>query len=232
MMQNKEKEFKIEIFNYKSMKVLLIQGSPHPKGCVWRALTEVEKILNENGIETEWINVGTNDIRGCIACHYCMEHGKCVFNDIVNETAPKFHEADGMIVGTPTYYAGPNGQLHSFLDRLFFSTMFTVDKTMKVGATVVSSRRAGSTSAFDDINKYFTICSMPIASSTYWNEVHGHKAEDVEKDKEGMQVMRNLGRNMAFLIKAIHSQKEKEGIPKQENTEYTSFMGAQLDQSE
>ena len=214
------------------MKVLLIQGSPHPKGCVWRALTEVEKILNENGIETEWINVGTNDIRGCIACHYCMEHGKCVFNDIVNETAPKFNEADGMIVGTPTYYAGPNGQLHSFLDRLFFSTMFTVDKTMKVGATVVSSRRAGSTSAFDDINKYFTICSMPIASSTYWNEVHGHKAEDVEKDKEGMQVMRNLGRNMAFLLKAIHSQKEKEGIPKQENLEYTSFMGAQLDQSE
>ena len=232
MMQNKEKEFKIEIFNYKSMKVLLIQGSPHPKGCVWRALTEVEKILNENGIETEWINVGTNDIRGCIACHYCMEHGKCVFNDIVNETAPKFNEANGIIVGTPTYYAGPNGQLHSFLDRLFFSTMFTVDKTMKVGATVVSSRRAGSTSAFDDINKYFTICSMPIASSTYWNEVHGHKAEDVEKDKEGMQVMRNLGRNMSFLIKAIHSQKEKEGIPKQENTEYTSFMGAQLDQSE
>lgn len=214
------------------MKVLLIQGSPHPKGCVWRALAEVEKILNENGIETEWINVGTKDIRGCIACHYCMKHGKCVFNDIVNETAPKFNEADGMIVGTPTYYAGPNGQLHSFLDRLFFSTMFTVDKTMKVGATVVSSRRAGSTSAFDDINKYFTICSMPVASSTYWNEVHGYKAEDVEKDKEGMQVMRNLGRNMAFLLKAINAQKEKEGIPKQENTENTSFMGIQMDQPE
>ena len=214
------------------MKVLLIQGSPHPKGCVWRALTEVETILNENGIETEWINVGTKDIRGCIACNYCRKHGKCVFNDIVNETAPKFNEADGMIVGTPTYYAGPNGQLHSFLDRLFFSTMFTVDKTMKVGATVVSSRRAGSTSAFDDINKYFTICSMPVASSTYWNEVHGYKAEDVEKDKEGMQVMRNLGRNMAFLLKAINAQKEKEGIPKQENTEYTSFMGTQLDQPE
>ena len=207
------------------MKVLLIQGSPHPKGCVWRALTEVEKILNENGIETEWINVGTKDIRGCIACHYCMTHGKCVFDDIVNETAPKFNEADGMIVGTPTYYAGPNGQLHSFLDRLFFSTMFSVDKTMKVGATVVSSRRAGSTSAFDDINKYFTICSMPVASSTYWNEVHGFTAEDVEKDKEGLQVMRNLGRNMAFLLKAIRAQKEKEGIPKQENTDRTSFMG-------
>ena len=207
------------------MKVLLIQGSPHPKGCVWRALTEVEKILNENGIETEWINVGTKDIRGCIACHYCMTHGKCVFNDIVNETAPMFNEADGMIVGTPTYYAGPNGQLHSFLDRLFFSTMFTIDKTMKVGATIVSSRRAGSTSAFDDINKYFTICSMPIASSTYWNEVHGYTAEDVEKDLEGLQTMRNLGKNMAFLLKAINTQKQIESIPQQEKTESTSFMG-------
>ena len=214
------------------MKVLLIQGSPHPKGCVWRALVEVEKVLNENGIETEWINVGSKDIRGCIACNYCMSHGKCVFDDIVNETAPKFNEADGMIIGTPTYYAGPNGQLHSFLDRLFYSTMFTVNKAMKVGATVVSSRRAGSTSAFDDINKYFTICSMPVASSTYWNEVHGYKAEDVENDKEGLQVMRNLGRNMAFLIKAIKAQKEKEGIPLQENTEFTSFMGTSFDRKE
>lgn len=207
------------------MKVLLIQGSPHPKGCVWRALSEVEKILNDNGIETEWVNVGTKDIRGCISCNYCMTHGKCVFNDIVNESAPKFNEADGIIVGTPTYYAGPNGQLHSFLDRLFYSTMLTVNKTMKVGATVVSSRRAGSTSAFDDINKYFTISSMPVASSTYWNEVHGFTAEDVEKDKEGLQVMRNLGRNMAFLLKAINALKEKEGTPPQENAERTSFMG-------
>ena len=214
------------------MKVLLIQGSPHPRGCVWRALSEVEKVLNENGIETEWVDVATKDVRGCIACHYCMTHGKCVFNDIVNETAPKFKEADGTIVGTPTYYAGPNGQLHSFLDRLFFSTMNTVDKTMKVGATVVSSRRAGSTSAFDDINKYFTICSMPVASSTYWNEVHGFKAEDVENDKEGLQTMRNLGRNMAFLLKAINAQKEKEGVPQQERLEHTSFMGIQITKSE
>lgn len=130
-----------------------------------------------------------------------------------------------MIVGTPTYYAGPNGQLHSFLDRLFFSTISTVDKTMKVGATVVSSRRAGSTSAFDDINKYFTISSMPVVSSTYWNEVHGYTAEDVEKDLEGLQTMRNLARNMAFLLKAINAQKQTEGLPPQDKTESTSFMG-------
>lgn len=214
------------------MKVLLINGSPHPKGCVYRALLEVEKVLNDNGIETEWINVATKGVRGCIACHYCMSHHQCVFNDIVNESAHKLKEADGMIVGTPTYYAGPNGQLHSFLDRLFFSSMFSVDKTMKVGATVVSSRRAGSTSAFDDINKYFTISSMPIASSTYWNEVHGYSADDVEKDREGLQTMRNLGKNMAFLLKAINSQKEKEGIPLQEKTEHTSFMGTTYPQPE
>lgn len=207
------------------MKVLLINGSPHLQGCVARAFTEIEKVLNENDVETEWINVGTKDVRGCIACNYCMTHGECVFKDIVNETAPKLREADGIIVGTPTYYAGPNGQLHSFLDRLFYSTMRTIDKTMKVGATVVSSRRAGSTSAFDDINKYFTISSMPIASSSYWNEVHGFNAEDVEKDKEGLQVMRNLGRNMAFLLKAIKAQKQLEGIPEQENTNRTNFMG-------
>lgn len=207
------------------MKVLLINGSPHPKGCVWRALSEVEKVLNENGIETEWVNVANKDVRGCIACLYCRTHNKCVFDDIVNETAPKFKEADGMIVGTPTYYAGPNGQLHSFLDRLFFSTISTVDKTMKVGATVVSSRRAGSTSAFDDINKYFTISSMPVVSSTYWNEVHGYTAEDVEKDLEGLQTMRNLARNMAFLLKAINAQKQTEGLPPQDKTESTSFMG-------
>ena len=208
------------------MKALLINGSPHVKGCVTRAFTELETILQEQGIETEQINVGTKDIRGCIACHYCFSHGKCVFNDIVNEAAPKFKDADALVVGTPTYYAGPNGQLHSFLDRLFFSTMLTIDKTMKVGATIVSSRRAGSTSAFDDINKYFTISSMPVASSTYWNEVHGFTAEDVEKDLEGLQTIRNLGRNLAFLIKAINTQKEIEkGFPAQEKTVSTSFMG-------
>lgn len=204
-------------------KVLLINGSPRTKGCVARALDEVEKTLNESGVATERIEVGNQDIRGCIACMYCKTHGKCVFNDIVNETAPKFAEADGLIVGTPVYYAGANGQLHSFLDRLFYSTSGSVDKNQKVGATVVSSRRAGSTSAFDSINHYFTIASMPVVSSTYWNEVHGHTPEDVEADLEGLQTMRNLGRNAAFLIKAIRAQKEKDGAPEQERKVFTNF---------
>lgn len=206
------------------MKVLLVNGSPKINGCVARGLDEVEKTLNENGIETERINVGNKDIRGCIACNYCREHGKCVFNDIVNETAPKFAEADGIIVGTPVYYAGANGQLLSFMDRLFYSTAGTFNKAMKVGAAVVSSRRAGSTSAFDEINKYFTITSMPIVSSTYWNEVHGFTAEDVEADLEGLQTMRNLGRNTAFLIKAIKAQTASEGaVPEQEYGKFTNF---------
>lgn len=203
------------------MKVLVINGSPHLHGCTDRALREVEKTLADNGIETVRVNVGNKDIRGCIACYYCREHGRCVFNDLVNETAPLLAEADGVVIGSPTYYAGANGQLHAFLDRLFFSTSGIVDKTMKVGATVVSSRRAGSTSAFDEINKYFTISSMPIVSSTYWNEVHGWTAEDVEKDLEGLQTMRNLGRNMAFLIKAINASKSE--IPAQERGVFTNF---------
>lgn len=205
-------------------KVLLVNGSPKVKGCTARALDEVEKTLNDCGVVTERIEVGIKDVRGCIACGYCREHGKCVFNDIVNETAPKFAEADGIVVGTPVYYAGNNGGVLAFLDRLFYSTGTTVDKTMKVGAAVASSRRAGSTSAFDEINKYFTICSMPVAASTYWNEVHGFTAEDVEADLEGLQTMRNLGRNMAFLIKAIRARKEQEGLPEQERGSFTSFM--------
>lgn len=205
-------------------KVLLVNGSPKVKGCTARALDEVEKTLNDCGVVTERIEVGIKDVRGCIACGYCREHGKCVFNDIVNETAPKFAEADGIVVGTPVYYAGSNGGVLAFLDRLFYSTGSTVDKTMKVGAAVASSRRAGSTSAFDEINKYFTICSMPVAASTYWNEVHGFTAEDVEADLEGLQTMRNLGRNMAFLIKAIRARKEQEGLPEQERGSFTSFM--------
>lgn len=206
------------------MKILLINGSPHPKGCTHRALEEVEKTLNSHGIETEWIETGIKDIRGCIACLYCKTHGKCVFNDLVNDVALKFKECDGIVIGTPVYYAGPNGQLHSFLDRLFFSTSTAFSKTMKLGATVVSSRRAGSTSTFDDINKYFTISSMPIVSSTYWNEVHGYTAEEVEKDLEGLQTMRNLGNNMAFLLKAINNQKAKESIPEQERNFFTNFI--------
>lgn len=203
------------------MKVLVINGSPHLHGCTDRALREVEKTLADNGIDTVRVNVGNKDIRGCIACYYCREHGRCVFNDLVNETAPLLAEADGVVIGSPTYYAGANGQLHAFLDRLFYSTAGTVNKAMKVGAAVVSSRRAGSTSVFDEINKYFTISSMPIVSSTYWNEVHGFTAEDVEKDLEGLQTMRNLGRNMAFLIKAINASKSE--IPAQERGVFTNF---------
>ncbi len=203
------------------MKVLLLNGSPHERGCTARALREVAETLEKAGIETETITVGNKDVRGCISCGYCKKNGKCVFDDIVGEVAAKFKEADGLVVGTPTYYAGSNGTLLSLLDRLFHSTDF--DKTMKVGTAVVSSRRAGSTSAFDEINKYFTICGMPIVSSTYWNEVHGYTEEDVEKDKEGLQTMRNLGRNMAFLIKAINREKAENGLPEKERGAVTSF---------
>ncbi|MDE6048945.1 MAG: flavodoxin family protein, partial [Paramuribaculum sp.] len=192
-------------------------------GCTDRALREVETTLNELGVEYERINIGNKDIRGCIGCNFCREHKRCVFNDIVNEVAPKFAEADGIIVGTPVYYAGANGQVLSFLDRLFYSTSGTIDKAMKIGAAVVSSRRAGSTSAFDEINKYFTISAMPIVSSTYWNEVHGFTAQDVEDDKEGLQTMRNLARNITFMLKAIAAQKAYEGIPAQERGAFTSF---------
>lgn len=206
------------------MKVLLINGSPKIHGCTARALTELEKTLNDNGIETERIEAGIKDIRGCISCNFCRSHGRCVFDDLVNETAPKLAECDGIVAGTPVYYAHANGQLLAFLDRLFYSTSQTINKTMKIGAAVMSSRRAGSTSAMEEINKYFTISSMPIVASTYWNEVHGFTAEDVEKDLEGLQTMRNLGRNMAFLIKAIKAQAElQKGVPAQERTYFTSF---------
>lgn len=203
------------------MKVLILNGSPNEKGCTARALKEVEMILNNEGIETEIVQVGKSSLRGCLSCGYCGEHGKCVMNDLVNEVAAKFETADGLLIGSPTYYAGANGTLISLLDRLFMSTGF--NKTMKVGASVISSRRGGSTSVFDEINKYFTICGMPVASSTYWNEVHGFTPEDVEKDLEGLQTMRNLGRNMAFLIKAINDAKEKYGLPKKERDYFTCF---------
>lgn len=207
------------------MKALIVNGSPHVDGCTKRALKEVAQVLESQGIEVNWLEVGNKDVRGCIGCYYCRTHHKCVFNDIVNESAPLLAEADAVIIGTPTYYAGPNGQLHSFLDRFFFSTSGTIDKTMKIGATVVSSRRGGSTSAFDDINKYFTISSMPVASSTYWNEVHGFTPEDVEKDLEGLQTMRNLGHNIVFMLKAFKAQKEKDGgFPVQDRSSRTNFI--------
>ncbi|MCM1163893.1 MAG: flavodoxin family protein [Muribaculaceae bacterium] len=208
------------------MKILIINGSPHTEGCTDRALCELENTLHENGIDTARYNIGNKDIRGCIACNFCRQHGRCVFNDIVNEIAPVLDECDGMIVGSPVYYAGCNGQVLSFMDRLFYSTSGVVDKTMKVGAAVISSRRAGSTSAFDEINKYFTICSMPIASSTYWNEVHGFTAQDVEADLEGLQTMRNLGRNIAFMVKAFNKAKTEIPVPLQEHDSFTSFHNA------
>ena len=204
------------------MKVLLINGSPHPTGCVARALAEVAATLAAEGIETETLNVGGKAVRGCISCYKCSELGRCVFDDPVNEVAPLFEQADGIVIGSPVYYAHANGGLLAFLDRLFFSTPF--DKSMKVGAAVVSSRRAGSTSAFDDINKYFTISAMPIASSTYWNEVHGFTADDVELDLEGLQTMRNLGRNVAFLVRSIALGREQFGVPAQERGAATHFI--------
>ena len=203
------------------MKVLVLNGSPKVKGCTARALQEVIKTLEAEGIETELVQVGKENIRGCIACGFCGKNGRCVFNDLVVETAKKLEEADGLLIGSPVYYGSPNGNLLSFLDRLFYSS--SCSKHMKVGAAVVSCRRGGNTASFDVLNKYFTISGMPVASSTYWNQVHGFTAEDVEKDLEGLQTMRNLGRNMAFLIKAIAAQKEATGLPEVERGAFTSF---------
>ena len=202
-------------------KVLLLNGSPHAHGCTARALEEVIKVLEEEGIETELIHIGKAGVPGCKACGFCAKNGKCVYDDLVNEVAPKFKEADGLIIGSPVYYASPNGTALSFMDRLFYSANFS--KRMKVGAAVVSARRGGNTATFDALNKYFGISGMPIAPSTYWNQVHGFTAEDVEKDLEGLQTMRNLGRNMAFLIRAIAAEKERGGLPEVERNNVTSF---------
>ncbi|MBQ3664362.1 MAG: flavodoxin family protein [Clostridia bacterium] len=202
-------------------KVLLINGSPHEHGCTAEALSEMVSVFTEEGIETEIVSVGKKAVRGCIACRSCFQTGKCVFDDIVNETAGKFESADGLVVGSPVYYGSPNGNLIAFLDRLFYSTRFK--KHMKVGAAVVSCRRGGNTASFDVLNKYFTISGMPVASSTYWNMVHGFTAEDVKKDLEGLQTMRNLARNMAFMIRAFADAKEKYGYPKEEHEVFTSF---------
>ncbi len=202
-------------------KVLLVNGSPHPNGCTAAALKEMIPVLEREGIETELIHIGNRDIRGCISCNSCSKTGKCVFSDPVNEIAPKFEAADGLVIGSPVYYGSPNGTLLSFLDRLFYSTPFS--KHMKVGAAVVSARRGGNTASFDVLNKYFTISGMPVASSTYWNQVHGFTAADVAKDLEGLQTMRNLAANMAFLIRAVADAKEKYGLPAVERGCFTSF---------
>lgn len=205
------------------MNVLLINGSPNPKGCTATALGIVAKELNLQGIETELIPVGNRDIRGCIGCRKCHETGKCVFNDLVNEVAPKLAACDGLVLGSPVYYASANGTLISFLDRLFFSGIAKGDLRMKVGASVVSARRAGTTATFDELNKYFTINQMPIAASQYWNMVHGHTPEDVLADAEGCQIMRTLGKNMAFLIRSIALGKEQFGLPEKETPVFTNF---------
>ncbi len=204
------------------MKVLMINGSPNREGCTYTALSEVAKTLEKHGIESEIVHVGNKDIRGCIGCRKCKETGKCVFNDLVNEVAPKFAECDGIVIGSPVYFASANGTLVSFIDRLFYSS--SVDKTMKVGAAVVSARRGGCSATFDELNKYFTISGMPIASSQYWNSVHGYTPEQVRQDEEGMQVMRTLGNNMAFLIKSIALGKEKFGLPQKEEHIFTNFI--------
>lgn len=204
------------------MKALLVNGSPRAKGCTYTALTELKNTLEAEGIETELIHVGHLDIHGCISCRKCHTTGKCVFDDVVNETAAKLAEADGFVIGAPVYYASPAGTAIAFMDRLFYSTG-NVDKTMKVGASVVSCRRAGNTSTFDALNKYFTISGMPIVSSQYWNMVYGATAQEVLRDAEGLQTMRTLGRNMAFLMKSIRLGREALGLPEKEQTVYTSF---------
>lgn len=204
------------------MKVILINGSPNAKGCTYTALEEVSKTLKSEGIETEIIHVGHKDIRGCIGCRQCKTKGKCVFNDIVNDIAPKFKECDGIVIGSPVYFASANGTLVSFIDRLFYS--MTADKTMKVGAAVVSCRRGGNSATFDELNKYFTISQMPIASSQYWNMVHGNSPEEVQQDLEGLQTMRSLGKNMAFLIKSIQLGKKEFGLPEKEEHKFTNFI--------
>ncbi len=204
------------------MKVLMINGSPRPNGNTSVALREMETAFATEGIETEIIQVGNKPIRGCIACGKCAEKGRCVFDDAVNEIAPKFEACDGLVVGSPVYYASANATLVAFLTRLFFSTPF--DKTMKVGAAVAVARRGGLSATFDELNKFFTISGMPVASSQYWNSVHGREPGQAAQDAEGLQTMRTLARNMTFLMRSIELGKEKYGLPEREPSLRTNFI--------
>ena len=204
------------------MKVLMINGSPRPNGNTAMALTEMEKIFAQDGIETETIQVGNQNIRGCIACGHCYKNGKCVFDDCINDIAAKFEDADGLVVASPVYYASANATLIAVLDRLFYSSRFS--KTMKVGASVAVARRGGCSATFDQLNKYFTISGMPIASSQYWNSVHGGAPGDAQQDAEGLQTMRTLARNMTFLMKSIALGKQQFGLPEVEKREVTNFI--------
>ncbi len=204
------------------MNVLLINGSPKPNGNTAIALQEMVNVFEQEGIETEILHIGNKDIRGCISCGSCFETGKCVFNDAVNEYASKLEECDGVVVGSPVYYASANSTLTAFLDRLFYSTHF--DKTMKVGASVAVARRGGCSATFDQLNKYFTISGMPLASGQYWNSVHGNAPGEAVQDEEGLQTMRSLAKNMSFLIKSIALGKEKYGLPAKEERVWTHFI--------
>ena len=204
------------------MKVLLVNGSPRANSNTLLGLKEMEKSFAAQGIETEIINIGNKDIRGCIACGKCSELGHCVFDDIVNEFAKKFEAADGLVVGSPVYYSAPNATVQAFLQRLFYSSHF--DKSMKVGAGFVCARRGGTTASFDVLNKFFTISGMPVASSQYWNNIHGGAPGQAEQDAEGMQTLRVLARNMSFLIKSIALGKEKFGLPEKEEHLWTNFI--------
>ena len=204
------------------MKVLLINGSPRVGGNTSIALGEMEKIFQQEGIQVETVQVGNKAIRGCVACLSCKQKGKCVFDDGVNELAPKFQEADGLVIASPVYYASANATLIACLDRLFHSTSF--DKTMKVGASVACARRGGCSATFDELNKYFTISGMPVASSQYWNSIHGRTPGEAEQDGEGLQTMRTLARNMTFLMRSIALGKEQFGLPEKEDRIATHFI--------
>lgn len=204
------------------MKVLLINGSPRPNGNTALALKNMAEVFEAQGVEAEILNIGSNAVRGCIACNTCKKAGKCVFDDAVNEAAPKFQEADGLVVASPVYYASANATLIAFLDRLFYSTSF--DKRMKVGASVVVARRGGCSATFDELNKYFTISGMPVASSHYWNSLHGRLPGEAQQDAEGVATVRNLAKNMAFLIKSIALGKETFGLPEYDERVMTNFI--------
>ncbi len=204
------------------LNVLIINGSPRPKGNTSLAIDEMVKVFEAEGVGVEVANIGNKAIRGCIACGTCAKTGKCVFDDPVNELAPKFQAADGLVVASPVYYASANATLVALLDRLFYSAKF--DKTMKVGAAVAVARRGGCSATFDELNKYFTISGMPVASSQYWNSVHGREPGQAAEDKEGMQTMRALARNMTFLMRGIALAKEKYGLPEKEEWQMTNFI--------
>ncbi len=205
----------------KKLKVLMLNGSPREHGNIALAFSEMEQVFKENDVEYENILLGRTDIRGCIACETCRKRGKCVFDDIVNELAVKFEEADGLVIGSPVYYGSANGTLMSALQRLFYSTRF--DKSLKVGASVVSARRSGCTATFDELNKFFTLSNMPVATSQYWNNIYGWEPGEGKVDEEGRQVMRVLARNMVFLMKSVAWGKEQIGLPETEDRVWTNF---------